>query len=129
MLGENSSPGYSRVVLPLSALLEGKFFNEYIKRGTFGGRNPDRKRLTDVVAGNLLMLSEGKAGVENAYTLKEGKYSQLKDFDHHIYVQIGILTLHLDKESYERAGLVGVPDGVKGKRGIKPWWGKCYLKA
>lgn len=36
----------------------------------------------------------------------------------------GILTLHLDKESYERAGLVGKPDGVKGGRGTKPWWGK-----
>ena len=25
---------YSRVILPLSALLEGEFFNQYIKRGT-----------------------------------------------------------------------------------------------
>jgi hypothetical protein len=34
----------------------------------------------------------------------------------------GILTLYLDKESYERAGMVGKPDGVKGKRGTKPRW-------
>jgi hypothetical protein len=31
--------------------------------------------------------------------------------------------LHLDKETYERAGIVGKPDGVKGKRGTKPRWG------
>lgn len=29
-------PIYSRVILPLSALLEGEFFNEYIKKGSFG---------------------------------------------------------------------------------------------
>lgn len=34
----------------------------------------------------------------------------------------GVLTLALDKESYERAGLVGKPDGVKGKRGTRPRW-------
>ena len=34
MLGGNAAgPEYSRVVLPLSSLLEGKFFNEFIKRG------------------------------------------------------------------------------------------------
>ena len=30
----------------------------------------------------------------------------------------------MDKESYERAGIVGKPDGVKGKRGTKPRWGR-----
>ncbi|KAF4631130.1 hypothetical protein G7Y89_g7002 [Cudoniella acicularis] len=73
-------PAYSRVILPLKALVEGEFFNEYIKRG------------------NVLMLSEGISGVDNVYTLRE------------------------DKESYERAGLVGKPEGVKGKRGTKPRW-------
>jgi hypothetical protein len=34
----------------------------------------------------------------------------------------GVLKLYLDKENYERAGIVGKPDGVKGKRGTKPWW-------
>ncbi|KAE9376771.1 ribonuclease P 40kDa subunit [Stipitochalara longipes BDJ] len=80
-------PVYSRVILPLKALVDGEFFNEYIKKG------------------NILMLSEGRAGVDNMYSLKEG-----------------ILTLHLDKESYERAGLVGKPEGIKGKRGTKPRW-------
>lgn len=33
ILAESRSPIYSRVVLPLSALLEGEFFTEYIKKG------------------------------------------------------------------------------------------------
>jgi ribonuclease P/MRP protein subunit RPP40 len=33
--------------------------------------------------------------------------------------------MFLDKETYERAGLVGKPHGVKGKRGLKPRWGTC----
>ncbi|KAE8452386.1 hypothetical protein EG329_001086 [Mollisiaceae sp. DMI_Dod_QoI] len=73
------SPSYSRVILPLKALLEGEFFNEYIKKG--------------------------KIGVDNVYSLREG-----------------ILKLYLDKENYERAGLVGQPEGVKGRRGTKPRW-------
>jgi hypothetical protein len=40
----------------------------------------------------------------------------------------GVLTLHLDKESYEKAGIVGKPDGVKGKRGTKPRWGESSMK-
>jgi ribonuclease P/MRP protein subunit RPP40 len=36
---------------------------------------------------------------------------------------LGNLKLFLDKETYERAGLVGKPHGVKGKRGLKPRWG------
>ena len=34
----------------------------------------------------------------------------------------------MDKESYERAGLVGKPDGVKGKRGTKPRWSKSEIQ-
>ncbi len=37
---------------------------------------------------------------------------------------LGILTIYLEKEVYERAGLVGKPHGVKGQRGLKPRWGK-----
>ncbi|QSZ29102.1 hypothetical protein DSL72_003612 [Monilinia vaccinii-corymbosi] len=83
----NWSPVYSRVVLPPSALLEGEFFTEYIKKG------------------NVLMLSNGRIGVDNVFSLSEG-----------------ILTLHLDKESYERSGLVGKPEEIKGKRGHRPRW-------
>ncbi|KAF4902226.1 hypotheticall protein [Colletotrichum viniferum] len=59
--------------------------------------------------GNILMLSEGKTTVDNVFSLREG-----------------LLTMYLDKESYERAGLVGKPHGVKGKRGLKPRWVVSY---
>ncbi|KAI1467678.1 ribonuclease P 40kDa subunit-domain-containing protein [Daldinia caldariorum] len=55
--------------------------------------------------GNIMMLSEGRIDSENVFSLKEG-----------------VLTMYLDKETYERAGLVGRPHGVKGKRGLKPRW-------
>ncbi|TDZ20951.1 Uncharacterized protein Cob_v006208 [Colletotrichum orbiculare MAFF 240422] len=59
--------------------------------------------------GNILMLSEGRTTVENVFSLREG-----------------LLTMYLDKETYERAGLVGKPHGVKGKRGLKPRWIVSY---
>ncbi|KAI0882978.1 ribonuclease P 40kDa subunit [Annulohypoxylon maeteangense] len=58
-----------------------------------------------VKIGNIMMLSEGRVDSDNVFSLKEG-----------------ILTMYLDKEAYERAGLVGKPHGVKGKRGSKPRW-------
>ena len=39
----------------------------------------------------------------------------------------GILTLTLDKETYERAGINGKPDGVKGNRGTKPRWSAYFF--
>lgn len=45
----------------------------------------------------------------------------------HISILLGILTLSLDKESYERAGLVGKPDGVEGARGTRARWGECLV--
>ncbi|KAI5867349.1 ribonuclease P 40kDa subunit [Durotheca rogersii] len=55
--------------------------------------------------GNIAMLSEGKIDSDNVFSLKDG-----------------VLTMYLDRETYERAGLVGKPYGVKGKRGLKPRW-------
>ncbi|EGD99665.1 hypothetical protein TESG_07006 [Trichophyton tonsurans CBS 112818] len=72
ILGEVKSHQYARAIFPLSGLLEGDFFTKYIK------------------IGNVLMISEGRRGMDNVYTLKDG-----------------VLTLELDKSTYERAGLVG----------------------
>ncbi|KAL2129544.1 hypothetical protein VTI74DRAFT_7628 [Chaetomium olivicolor] len=55
--------------------------------------------------GNVLMLSKGRRGIDNVFALRSGT-----------------LTMFLDKEAYERAGLVGKPHGVKGRRGLKPRW-------
>ncbi|GJC80507.1 ribonuclease P protein subunit p40 [Colletotrichum liriopes] len=86
-----AAPTFHRVIMTLGQVLDGAFFNEYIKRG------------------NILMLSEGRTTVENVFSLREG-----------------LLTMFLDKETYERAGLVGKPHGVKGKRGLKPRWVVSY---
>ncbi|KAI1102740.1 ribonuclease P 40kDa subunit [Jackrogersella minutella] len=55
--------------------------------------------------GNIMMLSEGKIDSDNVFSLRDG-----------------VLTMYLEKETYERAGLVGKPHGAKGKRGFKPRW-------
>lgn len=70
-----------------------------------------------------MMLSEGTVGVDNVFVLKSGKSWRTA---HHISTltdSSGNLKMFLDKETYERAGLVGKPHGVKGKRGLKPRWG------
>jgi ribonuclease P/MRP protein subunit RPP40 len=36
LTAEGARSAYSRVILPLKALLEGEFFNEYIKKGMSG---------------------------------------------------------------------------------------------
>ncbi|KAL0935923.1 ribonuclease p mrp protein subunit pop1 [Colletotrichum truncatum] len=91
LVEELAAPTFYRVAMTLGQVLDGAFFNEYIKRG------------------NILMLSEGRTTVENVFSLHEG-----------------LLTMYLDKETYERAGLVGKPHGVKGKRGLKPRWIVSY---
>ncbi|KAL1996606.1 hypothetical protein VTN49DRAFT_7471 [Thermomyces lanuginosus] len=75
---------YIRAILPLSALLENDFFNTFIK------------------AGNLLMLSEGRPGVDNVFSLHNG-----------------ILRLELGKEPYERSGLQGKPIRSGGRKHAK----------
>jgi len=86
-LARAAAPAYSRVTLPLGALLEGMFFTRYVKEG------------------DVLMLSEGARGVDDVYSLRDG-----------------VLTLALGKETYERAGLVGKPDGARGGRGARARW-------
>ncbi|KND87560.1 Ribonuclease P protein subunit p40 [Tolypocladium ophioglossoides CBS 100239] len=59
--------------------------------------------------GDILMLSEGRATTDNTFTLRKGT-----------------LTMYLDKETFERGGLVGKPYGAKGNRGFKPRWVVSY---
>ncbi|KAJ3528176.1 hypothetical protein NM208_g10324 [Fusarium decemcellulare] len=61
--------------------------------------------------GDVLMLSEGKTTAGTLFTLHEG-----------------ILTIYFDKETYERAGLVGKPYGAKGGRGSRPRWVSYNLR-
>ncbi|CAF9909444.1 hypothetical protein IMSHALPRED_008363 [Imshaugia aleurites] len=79
-----SNTQYSRVIMSLSEILEGDFFNKYIK------------------IGNILMLSEGRPGVDDCFSLKDG-----------------ILRLELAKDRYERCGLVGESIRDAGRKHIK----------
>ncbi|PSK40320.1 hypothetical protein B9Z65_23 [Elsinoe australis] len=72
---------YARIHLKLKDVIESDFFNEYIKTG------------------DIALLSEGKAGVDNIYSLHDG-----------------ILRLDLDKPTYERAGLAGKPLPSPGRK-------------
>ncbi|PGH01722.1 ribonuclease P/MRP protein subunit RPP40 [Blastomyces parvus] len=78
------TPQFAKVILPLSALLEHDFFNPYIK------------------IGDILLISEGRSGVDNVYTLKDG-----------------VLRLELDKNSFERAGLDGKSIRTGGRKHVK----------
>lgn len=75
VLADSEAPVYSRVIMPLKALLEGEFFNEYIKRGSRILSLPGTEQQFDCPTGNVLMLSEGKFGVDNVYCLREGMSS------------------------------------------------------
>ncbi|KAK0743419.1 ribonuclease P 40kDa subunit-domain-containing protein [Schizothecium vesticola] len=86
-IAKRPAPEFRRIVLSLREVLGGEFFTEYVKKG------------------DIMMLSQGRIGIDNVYCLKNG-----------------VLTMFLDKEAYESAGLVGKPHGVKGKRGLKPRW-------
>jgi ribonuclease P/MRP protein subunit RPP40 len=118
------APEFKRVVMSLQDVLSGDFFTEYIKKGTCSMIQ------VLVVAcltlpGNVMMLSQGRIGIDNVYCLKDGTLFPVL-YPHYLMLIsiLGVLTMFLDKEAYERAGLVGKPHGVKGKRGLKPRWGK-----
>ncbi|OJJ57490.1 hypothetical protein ASPSYDRAFT_1056636 [Aspergillus sydowii CBS 593.65] len=72
---------YARISMTLSSLIEEGFFNTYIKKG------------------NVLMLSEGRSGLDSVFTLVDG-----------------VLKLELGKEVYERTGLTGKPVRHGGKK-------------
>jgi ribonucleases P/MRP protein subunit RPP40 len=48
------SPTYQRVIMKLGDILDGEFFTQYIK------------------VGSVMMLSEGKIGQENVFSIKDG---------------------------------------------------------
>ncbi|KAL4953894.1 ribonuclease P 40kDa subunit-domain-containing protein [Aspergillus filifer] len=75
---------YSRLSMDLSSLIEGDFFNTYIKTG------------------NILMLSQGRRGLDNTFMLHDG-----------------VLKLELGKEVYEKTGLTGKPIRTGGKKHAK----------
>ena len=70
------------------------------------------------------MLSEGRPGIDDKYSLKDGSPS-LEPLSHSkLNVDIGVLCLDLAKENYERCGLIGkaIEDG--GRKHVKSRYGR-----
>lgn len=89
---DNATFTYAKVHMKLHDLLTGDFFNDYIKTG------------------NIVMLSEGRPGVDNSFSLVEG-----------------VLRLEIDKPTFERVGLEGnVVDGL-GRKHAKGRYGVLLL--
>ncbi|EED24274.1 ribonuclease P protein subunit p40, putative [Talaromyces stipitatus ATCC 10500] len=74
-------PRYIQVIMPLITLLEGDFFNDFVKPGS------------------VLILSEGRPGVDDVFSLEQG-----------------ILTLQMSRDKYERTGLTGKPIRSGGRK-------------
>ncbi|OQO12102.1 hypothetical protein B0A48_02741 [Cryoendolithus antarcticus] len=75
---------YAKVHMKLHDVLTGEFFNDYVK------------------SGNVLLLSEGRPGIDNCVSLVEG-----------------VLRLDVDKPTYERLGLEGKAVGGMGRKHVK----------
>jgi ribonucleases P/MRP protein subunit RPP40 len=60
--------------------------------------------------------------LDDTFSLHEGATSGSTLYPHRPNNPPGTLTMYLERETYERTGLVGKPYGVKGDRGTKPRW-------
>ena len=70
------------------------------------------------------MLSEGRPGIDDKYSLKDGNRS-LEPLSHSkLSVAIGVLRLDLAKEIYERCGLVGKVIQGGGRKHVKSRYGR-----
>ena len=70
------------------------------------------------------MLSEGRPGIDDKYSLKDGNLS-LKSLSYSkLSVAIGVLRLDLAKENYERCGLVGTAIHDRGRKHVKSRYGR-----
>jgi ribonuclease P/MRP protein subunit RPP40 len=85
---------YARVYMKPLDLISGEFFNTYIK------------------SGDIIMLSEGRSGIDTVFSLSEG-----------------ILRIEVDKPTYERLGLEGKVVGGEGRKHIKARFGKSRISA
>lgn len=72
------------------------------------------------------MLSQGEPRVDNVYSLSEGEYAHGISpiglgLGHQVLISgmLGILRLHLNRETYERAGLQGKAIQSGGRKHVK----------
>ncbi|KAK5678269.1 hypothetical protein LTS10_009441 [Elasticomyces elasticus] len=84
LAGDKGNSRYARVFMKIGELIEGDFFDHYVKTG------------------NIVMLSEGRSGIDHKYALIEG-----------------VLRLEVDKAAFERMGLSGQAIPSEGRHHVK----------
>lgn len=74
ILNEKAAPEFKRVVMSLHDVLSGDFFIEYIKKGSLRPlfKPSQWRKLTRYALGNVMMLSEGRKGIDNVFTFRNG---------------------------------------------------------
>ena len=76
--------------------------------------------------GNVLMLSEGRPGIDDKYSLSDGIGLPQPNLLLYAEICLGVLRLDLAKENYERCGLVGKPIHDGGRKHMKSrYCGEC----
>ena len=79
------------------------------------------------------MLSEGRPGVDDRYSLKDGKLvtmccrAEMSALDSRLIIISGILRLELARDKYERCGLVGEPIRDAGRKHMKTRFGRSRV--
>jgi ribonucleases P/MRP protein subunit RPP40 len=93
--------------MKLSDMIEGEFFNHYIKSGMLKETRVNSfSSDANLSSGNILMLTQGRPGIDNVFSLVEG-----------------IIRLEIDKPTYERTGLEGKPIPSEGRKHVKARFG------
>ena len=100
-----SSQIYAKVFMKPSQLLDGEFFNQYIKTGK--AYSAELSKRSNIVSGNIIMLSERRPDTNCTFTLIEG-----------------VLRIEVNKAMFERMGLQGVPIPSNGGKHVKTRYGK-----
>jgi hypothetical protein len=106
-----SSLQYARVYIKLGDIVDGDFFNKYIKTSEC---NLIVQQTVDLIlAGNILMRSESRPDVDHVYSLCDG-----------------VLRLEVNKPTFERLGLEGKAIPSHGRKHVKARYGqsKCMRR-
>nr|OQO17727.1 hypothetical protein B0A51_12881 [Rachicladosporium sp. CCFEE 5018]OQO27606.1 hypothetical protein B0A51_03595 [Rachicladosporium sp. CCFEE 5018] len=94
---------YAKVYMKLHDILTGEFFNDYVK------------------SGNVLLLSEGRPGIDNCFSLIEGVLRL--DVDKPIYERLGLEVGGMGRKHVKARYVVEInlrlPSMVRGKKGFE----------
>ena len=76
-------------------------------------------KYANALAGNILMISEGRSGTDNVFSLRDGLYFNPIVIGIQLTLTPGTLRLELGRELLERTGLTGKPIRSGGRKHAK----------